>query len=339
MVFLRSFILISFIYFGMNMGCASNFSHDDTVGYVCVPVADLIAPDVRFTLEESSVVQAARVFAPELFDQLPAYRRSQLLYGERVLILEEKNGWYRIRAPEQIVIDDDGARGCHGWIRANHVLVGVKQVENELVVVRRQVCVCAKPSIGSEELFKFSCGTRLSGMAHDKAWHRIDLLDGRQGFVATRAATSLRDFESLTDDEKRALIVAGAQQFIDVPYVWGGRNALGIDCSALTQLAHLSCGITIPRYAHGQWKACKSVQPKDLKVGDLVFLGAMRDEKLVMVHVMLYVGHGMLLEASGFAEKVRTVRAVERLGKSLHELNNGAAVSLRRFVFCGSFLV
>jgi hypothetical protein len=41
--------------------------------------------------------------------------------------------------------------------------------------------------------------------------------------------------------------VKTALRFLEVPYLWGGRTALGLDCSALIQLSLAAAGIAAPR--------------------------------------------------------------------------------------------
>ena len=41
--------------------------------------------------------------------------------------------------------------------------------------------------------------------------------------------------------------VAVAARFLGAPYLWGGRSARGLDCSALVQLALMAAGIAAPR--------------------------------------------------------------------------------------------
>ncbi len=41
--------------------------------------------------------------------------------------------------------------------------------------------------------------------------------------------------------------VSVAERFLGVPYLWGGKTALGVDCSGLVQISLAACGIEVPR--------------------------------------------------------------------------------------------
>lgn len=64
-----------------------------------------------------------------------------------------------------------------------------------------------------------------------------------------------------------------AESFISAPYLWGGRSALGIDCSGLVQLALASCGHRVHRDSGPQLKSLGRSLKKGEKAmrGDLAF--------------------------------------------------------------------
>src|SRR5206468_1232358 len=66
--------------------------------------------------------------------------------------------------------------------------------------------------------------------------------------------------------------VTVAERFLGVPYLWGGKSSLGLDCSGLVQLALNACGVACPRDSDMQEAAIgKAVPLSVLKRGDLVF--------------------------------------------------------------------
>jgi cell wall-associated NlpC family hydrolase len=70
--------------------------------------------------------------------------------------------------------------------------------------------------------------------------------------------------------------VAVAERFVGVPYLWGGKTSLGIDCSGLVQVALTACGISCPRDSDMQERALGTPVAadrdlSDLHRGDLVF--------------------------------------------------------------------
>lgn len=100
-----------------------------------------------------------------------------------------------------------------------------------------------------------------------------------------------------------ARIVALAQQQIGQPYVWGGEDPGGFDCSGLVQFVFEQAGMKLPRTARQQQDAVKQIDAGEAQPGDLVFWGDPAH------HVGIYVGGGQVLDAprSGARVKVRKV--------------------------------
>ncbi len=89
-------------------------------------------------------------------------------------------------------------------------------------------------------------------------------------------------------EPKGADWVGLAERFIGVPYLWGGRSARGLDCSALVQLALLGSGRAAPRDSDMQAALVGDEIAPDaaLRRGDLVFwrghVGIMRDAETLL---------------------------------------------------------
>jgi cell wall-associated NlpC family hydrolase len=110
--------------------------------------------------------------------------------------------------------------------------------------------------------------------------------------------------------------VAVAERFLGIPYLWGGKTSLGVDCSGLVQLALSACGIPCPRDTDMQEQALGSAlaHPHDLKQlrrGDLVFwnghVAILRDEATV-VHAN--ASHHMAVAFETIAEAIARIRAI-----------------------------
>ena len=85
-----------------------------------------------------------------------------------------------------------------------------------------------------------------------------------------------------------------SKKFLGIPYLWGGTNSLGFDCSGFVQMLYEQAGIQLPKNSREQanFSASQYVEKKDLIPGDLLFFG----EKEVN-HVGLYLGNNEFIHA------------------------------------------
>lgn len=122
------------------------------------------------------------------------------------------------------------------------------------------------------------------------------------GEVAADRGTMIADLQRTGDAGRRGSVIDLAKQYIGTPYVWGGTQPGGLDCSGLIQLAMKQAGISVPRVSWDQLAMGQRTDVKDLQPGDLVgFHGGS--------HVALYLGNGQILEAprTGLNVRIRSL--------------------------------
>lgn len=87
-------------------------------------------------------------------------------------------------------------------------------------------------------------------------------------------------------------IVDYAYQYVGTPYVWGGTQPGGFDCSGFTGYVYKSiAGMDISRTTYSQSNYGEPISYNDLQPGDLVFTYGLE-------HVGIYVGDGMYINAT-----------------------------------------
>jgi cell wall-associated NlpC family hydrolase len=164
---------------------------------------------------------------------LVGHMPTEVLYGERVLVLAVRPGWMKIAVPDQPSPLDH--RGYPGWVRSWQL--GPAFAAPLVVTVR---------------------STRLANGTEVGFGSQVP-----RGAVPGAATRRL--------PRTRADIVRTARMFLGLRYLWGGLSAWGYDCSGLTWAAYRTHGITIPRDADAQFAAGTPVPLSRVRPGDLLF--------------------------------------------------------------------
>ena len=98
-------------------------------------------------------------------------------------------------------------------------------------------------------------------------------------------------------ENKDLSITEYALSFINSPYLWGGRNPFGIDCSGLVQVVYKACGINLPRDASQQVNRGRTIEfQTEIKPGDLAFFD--NDEGNI-IHVGILLSKNEIIHSSG----------------------------------------
>jgi cell wall-associated NlpC family hydrolase len=95
-------------------------------------------------------------------------------------------------------------------------------------------------------------------------------------------------------------VVGIAEQYLGVPYVFGGESPSGFDCSGLVAYVYAQVGVSLPHYTVAQYNYADSVSVSrsQLEPGDLVFFAGLG-------HVGIYVGGGQFIHAPHTGSVVR----------------------------------
>jgi cell wall-associated NlpC family hydrolase len=223
---------------------------------------------------------------------------TQALKGERVAIYDiNDEGW----AWGQLAAD-----GYVGWLPDN-ALTSPGPVPTHKVAALRTF-VFAIPSIKTPPLEALPFGARLA----------VARLEGPFAVTMSRGyvpAVHLTPIETYEPD-----FVAVAERFAGVPYLWGGKTMLGLDCSGLLQIALNACGTACPRDSDMQEAALgKHADIFDLRRGDLIFWKG---------HVGIARGDASFIHANAFHMAV----AIEPVAEAIARIRDAGSeiTSVRR---------
>ena len=243
--------------------------------------------------------------------------------GTLVELTVQEGDWYRISY--------DGARG---YIASRYVtrydsatgLSGAGKVTADVLNIR------SAPKSGSTSLGTASHGAVLTVTGIEGSWFAVSY-NGVSGYVAPQyvlicspstADTSAPETPAETPDETPAdnpaatvsgsEIVSLAQQYLGVPYVYGGSSPSGFDCSGFTMYIFAQVGVKLPHGATSQLSYGASVSRSELQPGDLVFF---QDYGAVASHVGIYIGGDQFIHASSSSGNSRCV-TVSSLAESYY---------------------
>lgn len=206
----------------------------------------------------------------------------QLLFGEIFDVLEEEtNGFVWGQARRD---------GYVGFVSAASLTSMTSAPTHRIAALRTYAF--AEASIKSRALGPFSMNSLVVVEAEEGRLRKV------QG-AGWMAAEHLAPISSVARDH-----AAVAEQFLGAPYLWGGRESLGLDCSGLVQQALLACGCACPRDADQQEKLGRAVERDALSRGDLVFWKG---------HVAISLDHERIVHANAYHMMV----AIEPLDEAI----------------------
>ncbi|HJZ97054.1 MAG TPA: NlpC/P60 family protein [Candidatus Solibacter sp.] len=214
---------------------------------------------------------------------------SQAIYGANVAVVEQKDGWARIRTGDEYL----------GWTPMKALVPGkpyaasgrVAEVRSLFAHIYREASVTKHAPILTVPFeSKLEVVSETGG---DTRWLQVRLPDDRAGWIQAGDVSMTPQKMSVPE------MLEFSKRFLGLPYTWGGTSSYGYDCSGFSQMLGRQRGLNMPRDAQPQaeWSGVVSVAKKDLRPGDLLYFGS--SEKKI-THTGIYLGDGKFINATTY---------------------------------------
>lgn len=234
-----------------------------------------------------------------------ARQATELLYGESVDVFERQGGWAWVQ---------NRTDGYVGYVRDVALTEPNAEPTHRVAALRSYLFGGPDLKLPPRDLLHMSSAVAVVE-TRDDGWCRLaDTAGGDGGWLWAR---HLAPIDATARDW-----IATARRFMGAPYAWGGRSSIGLDCSALVQLALARSGIPALRDSDMQAQTLGEAVEGGMdaaRPGDVLCWPG---------HVAFLVGGGKILHANGFhmavaeeklsdfrertLEKVGDVRAIRR---------------------------
>ena len=206
---------------------------------------------------------------------------SQLLYGERVEVLATYDRWLFVR---------NFADNYTGWADKKMIYLLTEKEESELAKAEFKPIQIplsiGKTDVEDEKIWLLggSLVPFVNNLQYQFGGKKFDV---HQTDIAENEANGER-------------ITFLSKQYVNAPYLWGGKSILGIDCSGLVQVVYKMCDIQLPRDASQQVEHGQSIDfLAEARAGDLAFF---ENEEGKIIHVGILLAPNKIIHASGWVK-------------------------------------
>ncbi|UFH33780.1 C40 family peptidase [Chryseobacterium sp. C-71] len=183
---------------------------------------------------------------------------TEILFGESADILEVNKNWTKIKMHYD---------GYEGWMDTKQI----KHVTDEYLASRKVTLITEDfASIMTND------GRTLLSMGSEVEYPA----------VASRRSHDLRESIALT-----------AKEFLNVPYLWGGKSFFAVDCSGFVQLVYKIHNVKMPRDTYQQAEVGEVLSfVEESQPGDLAYF---ENSEGKIIHVGIMLENQKIIHASG----------------------------------------
>ena len=263
---------------------------------------DLASTAYKAIVKRKKYVTAKLATVKSTFTPLYANKGSklstQLLYGEECDVFETKNGWSWIQSRRDNYV---------GYTPTINLTRKIYKPNSKVISLR--TVIYTKPDIKSVT----------KGYLSFNSLVEVIKIKGKYSLIKNLGWCPSLDLVKIKSSKFNHIDLS--KQYLDTPYLWGGRDSMGIDCSGLVQNLHQINNRPFPRDTDMQeiFVTNEVKYEKDLKAGDLVFWKG---------HVAMMIDNSNIIHANAYHMKT----AIEPLSTAKKRIlkSNGKIKKLGR---------
>jgi len=220
---------------------------------------------------------------------------NQALLGAIVELYKEEDDFFYARNWDQYL----------GWISGASIVRVDSLAALSWRRAPRVICtsnyglVRERPDSEADAIVDLVAGAVLKVMDSTGEWLKVEIPDGRAGYVEWELVMDESEFRQIPAGRDRIITVAS--HYLGIPYLWGGASTKGFDCSGLVQTVFRMSNTPLPRDASQIVLMGEPVEWDDqfenVLTGDLLFFGEEPDK---VTHVAIYLGNRQFIHSSGF---------------------------------------
>ena len=232
---------------------------------------------------------------------------NQTLLGTVLKLYVDRSGYYYVHNWDRYL----------GWVSHSSVVridsFGVKEGRKgpRVVCVANYGGVRDRPGARGDILVDLVPGAVMRRAGPDRKWIKVQLPDGRVGYVKKGLVMEEADLNKIIPNSGR--ITETASAFLGIPYMWGGTSAKSFDCSGFVQTVFRLNNCRLPRDANQMVQEGELVELDDhysnLKTGDLLFFGPSAEK---ITHVAIYLKNQRFIHAAG-AVQINSLDPADKL--------------------------
>nr|WP_263314380.1 C40 family peptidase [Mammaliicoccus sp. Marseille-Q6498] len=228
---------------------------------------------------------------------------TQVLYGEAVEVIEERDGWSYVMCLEQP--SKSHPKGYPGFIPSNQISDMKSYESQQKLRVKVPKTTLFNADFTTKQILSFN--TMLPVLKLGEQFVEVDTPEGL-GLISVQDVELSDEFGTFKKGSMDG-VIQNAKLFIDLPYLWGGMSSYGYDCSGLCFHMYKSQNFHIPRDADEQYEFMTdvSIDTNSFEKGDLLFFSKPEDNGFLS-HVGIYMGEDMMIHAPHTPRSIEIVK-------------------------------